>query len=1068
LAFEAVANKREEPLAGSFDPKVIEEKIRKYWETIHLRQRLEKAREGKELCGYVEGPPTLNGEPHLGHVRGRVIKDLWYRFSTLKGLNILFRAGWDTQGLPVELQAEKELGLVGSKSENLKIIGEEKLVEACKKLVHKYYEKWHQADALLGMFMDYEKAYWTYKDEYIEREWRYLEEASKRGLLGEGFRVVAYCPSCQTSLSYAEVGQGYEVVEDPSLYFKVKLKDSDTYLVLWTTMPFTVVTDEMVGVKPTAEYGFVKVGEETWIVGMARLDNLMGELEINSYQLLKVSTGAELEGLRYIHPLAELLPGQGKLDHNPKVHIVIAEDFVDISTGSGIVHMSPANGEEDFQTAQRREIPIFNPIDDQVKFTAEAGIFEGMFVRDTDQKVAELLRQKGNLLKLSTITHQYPTCWRSHHKVVWLARREYFYWVDKLEDLAVQAASKVEYYYEPPRNRFIEIVKERVPWCISRERIWGAPLPIWVCTNCGHKLGLFNRKAIIENAMELPNGPNFELHRPWIDKIIIKCPKCGGRSTREPYVLDTWHNSGASPFASFSEEEYNHLVPVVFLTEGIDQTRGWAYTLLIENCIMKNSAEAPYRAFLFQGHVLDANGNKMSKSQGNFVEGVTALTNYSVDTLRFYLMWKASPIESLNFSPEELRTRPFQILNTLYHLHVYFQQNSRYDGFNSEIQTVQSYFKLGLLKPQDLWLLSRLQEVKESVTTAFEHCKYHEGLRALEQFIIDDLSQTYIPMTRPTIWEDNPATLELRLAIYTVLAETLKTIDVLLHPVSLYVTEFLYTQCFYSKVPSIMLEAWPKISEELRNKTLEEEFTALETIVSITNSARMAAKLKRRWPLAKAVVVVQREIVDAVKKHLQLLSEMTNIKHIEVKTNLEEAPLTFKVTPKLDVLGRRLKEKIIPLKRMLDEADTHNLVEQLDKEGFIIFKIGGVEIEIQRDELIVEYVPNSSYSLSERNGVVVLLFVERDSNLIAEGMIRDLARRLQALRKQKGYNPTEILATAHITGLDDEWINIITPRLKELAYLVRVKNVDLIKEANEDTEWMEAEVDGNPIQLAIE
>ncbi|MFQ6134479.1 MAG: class I tRNA ligase family protein, partial [Nitrososphaerales archaeon] len=612
-------------LNSNFRPKEVEDIIREFWEDIGVRRVVADRVAGKSPVGYVEGPPTMNGEPHIGHIRGRILKDLWYRFCVLKGLNVVFRAGWDTQGLPVELQAEKELGLTGSKAENLKVVGEEKIVEACKQLIEKYNASWREADRLLGMSMDYENAYWTYKDEYIEREWKYLEQAWKKGLLGEGFRVVPYCPSCQCSLSHAEVGQGYETVSDPSLYFKVKVAGEERYLVLWTTMPFTVVTDEMIGVKPDEEYVEAAVGSERWIVAAGRLEHLMEELGIDDYKVGSRVQGSKLEGLRYEYPLAKYVPAQAELDRNERVHSVVAEEFVDVTTGSGLVHLSPANGEEDFEIAKRRGVPIYNPIDDQAEFTSEAGVFKGLFVRDADEKVAELLEKEGRLIKLGKITHEYPTCWRSHHKLVWTARREYFYWVEKLGDLAVEAAQKVEYFFEPPMNRFIEIIKEKVPWCVSRERVWGAPLPIWACSECGEKMGLFSRREIVKNAVELPDGPSFELHKPWIDRVKLKCSKCGGVAVREPYVLDTWHNSGAAPYASFVDDEYVKLVPVEFLTEGIDQTRGWAYTLLVEHVIMTGKPEAPYKAFLFQGHILDEKGNKMSKSLGNMIEGIDAL-----------------------------------------------------------------------------------------------------------------------------------------------------------------------------------------------------------------------------------------------------------------------------------------------------------------------------------------------------------------------------------------------------------------------------------------------------------
>ncbi|HJS82551.1 MAG TPA: class I tRNA ligase family protein, partial [Nitrososphaera sp.] len=761
--------------ATKFDAKAIENEVRGYIDNLDLRAHLENELAGKELVGYIEGPPTMNGEPHAGHLRGRIIKDLWYRFHTLRKKKVIFRAGWDTQGLPVELAAEKELGLTGSKAENVSKVGIEKIVETCKKLILANNEKWVAGDKLLGMSFNYEKAYWTYRDDYIEREWQYLRKAWEGGILREWFRVVAYCPSCQTSLSNAEVNQGYETVEDPSFYYKVKLSDEDAFLVVWTTMPFTIVTDAMVGVNPKADYNYIRRNEsgERWIVGSDRMEDLMKELRIDDYTVEKTVKGSELDARHYVHPLLHMIPGLAELASNGSIHFVVAEDFVDIATGSGLVHLSPANGEEDFEIAHKRGVPIFVPIDDKVIFTDKAGEFSGLFVRDADARVVEAMKQADASVKLGKIKHQYPTCWRSHHKVVWLARREYFYIIDKLGDKPLDAAQKVEYFFEQPKNRFIEIIRERHPWCVSRERIWGTPLPIWSCAKCGHKDPLFSRSEIVNKAAELPDGPDFELHRPWIDRVKINCEKCGALMQRESFVLDTWHNSGAAPYASLTDQEYSDLIPATFLTEGIDQTRGWAYTLLMESVIMNQAGIAPFRSFLFQGHVLDEKGNKMSKSLGNVLDARKLLTENPVDLIRLYFMWKSSPIESLNFSIEEMKTRTYQILSTLHNLHVYFKQNSQFDKFDSAKHTLEWATENHALGVSDRWLLSKLQGLVESVTDSFDRCRFHEGAKAIDEFIINHLSQTYVPLTRNIIWDDSEENLDKRLAVYAVLAQAL-------------------------------------------------------------------------------------------------------------------------------------------------------------------------------------------------------------------------------------------------------------------------------------------------------
>lgn len=1058
-------------LEPKYGPKEIESWVRQYWDGIDIRKVVADAFSARPKVGYVEGPPTLNGEPHIGHVRGRVLKDLWYRLLSLQGLNVVFRAGWDTQGLPVELQAEKELGLTGSKAENLRAVGEEAIVDACKKLVSKYYEKWYEADRLLGMSMDYERAYWTYADGYIEREWKYLEKAWEKGLLGEGYRVVAYCPSCQTSLSHSEVVQGYETVEDPSLHFKVKLRDEETYLVLWTTMPFTIATDELAGVKPDAEYGFVKIAGEVWIVALGRVTPLMDELGIKEYRVERVVKGKELEGRGYSYPLAEEIPQQSSLERKGRVHTIVAEDFVDVTTGSGIVHLSPCNGEEDFQVAMKRKIPIFNPIDDRACFTKEAGVFEGMFVRDADAKVVELLSEKGLVIKHSTVEHEYPTCWRSRHKLVWLVRREYFYWVDKVVELAVKAAEGVKYYYEPPKNRFLEIIKEAVPWCLSRERVWGTPLPLWVCEKCEKKVPAFNRKEIIEKASKLPDGPDFELHRPWIDKVVLRCPECGGEAHREAYVLDTWHNSGASPYASFTDDEFKAWVPVEFLTEGLDQTRGWAYGLLVENVVLTGKAEAPYKAFLFTGHVLDEKGQKMSKSLGNVIDAMDALRRSSVDVLRFYLAWRNCPIDTLNFSFSEMNSRSYQVISTLYHMHVYLEQNGRYDGYDPSIHTLEWALRDHLLKPQDLWLLSKLQTLISKVTQDFEACRFHEGAREIERFIIEAVSQRYVPFTRSEIWEDSSETLSRRLAIYATLYRALLTIDVLLHPLSPFATEFLYQRCFLQRRrpnASILLEGWPQANPSLLRVDLEEELELISELVSLANGARMKARVKRRWPLKRAVFVLPKEKVVRLEKHKEILQEQANVKEVVLASDLEEAKIGLMMKANYSLLGPRLKESMPEMEKWLLLVNPYEVYHQLQEKGFVAAKIGGKDVKVLKEELEVVYLSDEKTVVMEKGGLIASLDVKRDRDLVAEGIARDLARRLQNLRKERGYNPTDIIEGAYVAGLDDEALELVSPRVQELAFLVRVRKVHLLREAVKGVRWADSEIDGKEIKISVE
>lgn len=1068
-------------LGGKFIAKEIENEMRDRLNTLDLGSLVEDEINGRgDIVGYIEGPPTMNGEPHVGHLRGRIIKDLWYRYNILQKRRVIFRAGWDCQGLPVELQAEKELGLTGSKIDNVRRVGIEKIVTTCKKIIQKYNEKWILVDKLLGMSFDYDNAYWTFHDKYIEREWKYLEKAWKDQLLKEWFRVVAYCPSCQTSLSNAEVNQGYKTVEDPSFYYKVKLSLDDVYMVIWTTMPFTMVTDEMVAVNPEQDYARVKVGSEEWIVGQHRAHDLLNDLGIDKYSVVQVVKGRELEGLNYIHPLLNMIPGLAELAKDPKVHSVVAEEFVDITTGSGIVHLAPANGQEDFQVAERRKVPIFVPIDDRAAFTQEAGLFQGLFVRDADAKVIEAMKAVNAYLLLGRVEHQYPTCWRSHHKIVWLARREYFYMIEQLEDRPILAASNVEYFFDAPRNRYLEIIKEKVPWCISRERIWGTPLPIWTCRTCSHKLGLFSRNEIINHADHLPDGPGFELHRPQIDRVEIKCGRCGSKMQREPFVLDTWHNSGAAPYASLRDDEFSSIIPAAFMTEGLDQTRGWAYTLLMQNVILTGRSLAPFKSFLFQGHVLDEKGNKMSKSLGNVIDAYDLLNENAVDLVRFYFMWKSSPIESLSFSLTEMTTRTYQIMSTLFYLHVYFSQNSQFDNFDWKTNDLGWVLKTDLLRIADKWVLSKLEYVINEVTTSFQKCRFHEGAKSVEEFVINTLSQTYIPMTRNEIWDDSLETLNRRFAIYAVLGHVLRQIDIMIHPFSPYISDYLYLSCFSDR-KSVLLEAWPARNKALIDKEIETVFDKLMEIVSLSNSARMKAKLRRRWPIRNVWICYPAQDYFDLESMPEMLKTQINVQNsifiqYQNDTYLHKllslldtgVPITPKVRLSKKNIGQKARGDFEKVLMSFENVNPYQLLRMIDSSGeFMLAYENGRGVKLTLDDLELSYDPKPGFALAENDGIVVIIDGKRDKELIALGVMRDIARNLQQLRKERGYNTTDIIPIAHIADLSEQEISDLLPLVEELKYLVRVNKITTSKSPIQGVDYKVIELDGRKLYISV-
>ena len=687
------------------------------------------------------------------------------------------------------------------------------------------------------------------------------------------------------------------------------------------------------------------------------------------------------------------------------MHKVIGEDFVDVNTATGVVHLSPGNGEDDFWAAQRRGVPIFAPFDDEVKFTKDAGGFNGVFARDADMLVVEELRNRNAFVKIGKTKHEYPTCWRSHHKLVWLARKEYFLRTDKINSKVLEAAEKIEYFYEEPKNRFLGFLKEGKPWCISRERIWGSPIPIWACQKCGNKHLVSSKKELLEKAQE-PIPEDFELHKPWVDRITLKCEKCGGSMRREDFVLDTWHNSGASPYARFTDEEYEKFVPSAFLTEGIDQTRGWANSLLLENIILSGKPYAPYKAFLFQGLTQDAKGRKMSKSLGNVVETNKLLEKTSADLCRFYMMRKCSPVDFMSFDTQELTRRSYQVLSTLYHLSRFFMQNASFDKFAPEKYSLQWALEANKIRPADLWLLSKLQERIQDYTHKLERCEFNAAVAVLDDFVIETLSRLYVPMIRKELWTDEPATFERRQTIYTLLYHTLKTVTLLFNPITPHLSEALYQKVYRQLEPTlpetVNLATWPTPDGEIRNPMLDEQFDTLLRVVSISYAARQQGKLKRRWPLSKAIVVGPQAILDSVKCLEELFLELTNVKSVDYST----APPIF--------------------------------------------------------------VEGESWVSSQENDVTVFVSGQRDDKLLGEGIMRDLARRVQALRKDMGFVPTETLESVHIAELDAESMGLLEPYLEEMAGLVRARKVYLHSSRSEvEAEWHQSELDGKKICLNI-
>ncbi|MDE1867750.1 MAG: class I tRNA ligase family protein, partial [Thaumarchaeota archaeon] len=586
----------------------------------------------------------------------------------------------------------------------------------------------------------------------------------------------------------------------------------------------------------------------------------------------------------------------------------------------------------------------------------------------------------------------------------------------------------------------------------------------------------FSRDEIIKASSDLPDGPSFELHRPWIDKVGINCNKCKSKMEREQFVLDTWHNSGAAPYASLADSDYKEYIPAVFLTEGIDQTRGWAYTLLIENVIFNNAPVAPFKSFLFQGHVLDKNGNKMSKSQGNVLDAIELMNKYPVDLIRLYFMWKASPIEPLNFSTDELVSRPYQILSTLYHLHIYLKQNSEYDKYDKSF-TVQWAKNKNLLKEPEVWILSKLQKLISSVIESQDRCRFHEAAKAIDDYIINSVSQVYIPITREELWAEDDSLRERRLAIYATLYEILRTLDILIHPICPFTTQYLHSAMFSEK-KNILLEDFPAPQQSLVSDKVEESFDLMKEAVSVSSAARMKGKLKRRWPLNEAIICVEPSQKQKLESLSDLMTQQLNVEKyrivelpksegLELIANLMNAKLP--IVPKVELerkkIGPKAKQDMGSLVAKFSQTAQDAIVDALLKKGSYTFDLGNNKIELDRDDFVIDFAEQDGYAMARRDSLIVFINTARNREMMVRGLVRDIARRLQVLRKERAYNPTDVLDAAYILGLDDDSLEMVKEKQSELAFLVRAKRVEFSDKAKS---YKDEDLDGQKIQISIE
>jgi isoleucyl-tRNA synthetase len=879
-------------VSGQYNPKKLEEEKRNFWEKNKIPKKL-ASRKGEKFY-FLDGPPYVNQVAHVGHIKTRVMKDSWAKFKSMQGFSVKFQPGFDCHGLPVENAVERELGIKSKK--DIELIGVKKFMDACRKKAEGNEKEWLKLYRLLGDWCGWQKPYLTLKNYYIESAWWTVKNFFEKGMVVEGEKPTYWCPRCQTALAGYEVTDSYAEVKDPYIYVKFQIKGKDNeFIIIATTTPWTLISNVAIAVHPNEYYVRARVGKEVYILSEKTVERVLKELCKLDYEIESKFLGKELEGIKYIPALD--VPAQQKLKENEMAHRIVLSipilksksykhgviekaeemkeeffDFVVAAEGSGCVHCAPGHGPEDHYVGEHYNLPCVSPVDDEGKLTNDAGEFRGMFVKDADKKIIERLKKKNLLLYFDWIVHSYPLCWRCKSVLIYRLTKQWFFSIDLIKDKMLKENEKVKWFPEFAKESFRKWLSEAVDWCVSRQRYWGIPLPIWICEKCGKKEVVGSVEELRRKATtKLPK--NLDLHKQVVDKITLACENCGSTMRRIPDIMDVWFDSGIAAWASLgypfkNKEVFEQIWPCDFVCESQDQIRGWFYSLMF--CGVANFGISPYKAVAMLGWVLDERGEKMSKSLGNVVWAHEALEKLGADILRLYFCWEVAPWEIQKFSfktAEEIRRALNILWNSYSFFTIYCTENFRPDFSN--------------LFVEDKWLLSRLNSLIEEVTLNYENFEFHKVARKLIDFVTEDLSRFYIKLVRDRVWISKND--ESKIAALSAIYESLVKISKLLAPIAPYISEEIYQNLVLGLDPkapiSVHLTKWPEINKEMIDKNLEEEFKVVRKIIDACNSARQNAKIRLRWPVKRLIVVSQDEkICEIAKKLSGILSKACNAK----------------------------------------------------------------------------------------------------------------------------------------------------------------------------------------------
>ncbi len=984
-----------------------EKEIEKFWrENDIFKKSMENRKEGPTYTFY-DGPPTANGKPHIGHVLTRVIKDMIPRYRTMKGYMVPRKAGWDTHGLPVELEVEKLLGLDGK--EQIEEYGLDPFIGKCKESVWKYKGMWEDFSSTVGFWADMDDPYVTYHDDFIESEWWALKQIWDKGLLYKGFKIVPYCPRCGTPLSSHEVAQGYKSVKERSAVVRFKVIGEDAYFLAWTTTPWTLPSNVALCVNPEETYVKVKAADG-YICYMAKalLDNVLGKLAEDgkpAYEILETYTGKDLEYKEY-EPLFKCA-GEAAAKQHKKGFFVTCDSYVTMTDGTGIVHTAPAFGEDDARVGRKYDLPFVQFVDGKGNMTEETP-YAGKFVKDADKEVLVDLDKEGKLFDAPKFEHDYPFCWRCDTPLIYYARESWFIKMTAVRDDLVCNNKTVNWIPESiGEGRFGNWLENIQDWGISRNRYWGTPLNIWECEDCGHQESVGSREEL-EKLSGNPAARTVELHRPYIDEITCICPECGKTMKRVPEVIDCWFDSGAMPFAQHhypfeNKELFEAQFPAQFISEAVDQTRGWFYSLMAESTLLFN--KAPYENVIVLGLVQDENGQKMSKSKGNAVDPFEALATYGADAVRWYFYINSAPWLPNRFHGKAVMEGQRKFLGTLWNTYAFFILYANIDDFDATKYSLE-YDKLPVM---DKWLLSKLNTAIKAVDDHLDHYRIPEAARVLDNFV-DEMSNWYVRRCRERFWAKGMEQDKINayMTLYTALVEICKCAA----PMIPFMTEEIYQNLVRTndkEAPeSIHLCDFPKANEDMIDKKLEENMEEALDIVVMGRAARNAANIKNRQPIGTMYVKASHSLDDYFKN---IIEDELNVKEVVFKEDVSDLT-SYSFKPQLKTVGPKYGKQLGSIREYLAGVDGTQAMKQLKAEGALKFEAGGVEISLTEEDLLIDVAQKAGFVTEADNYVTVVLDTNLSPELIEEGFVYEVISKIQTMRKDAGFEVMDHIKVA--------------------------------------------------------